>query len=233
MKTALLVIATGELYHRYARNLIASAEKFFVPHDTVVFTEMDPTTDPLRKRNLFKTVYQSDLGFPRATLMRYHIFLGSKELLETYDQLFYCDADMLFVAPVTEQEIFSSGITATEHPGYLGTSGTPERRLESTAFCPGVDRYYCGGFQGGSSKMYLEMAEILKVRIDEDDQRGIKAIWNDESHYNRYLRENPPAKILDPSFCYPENDPKDYYKGIWERAGRGPFEPKLLALDKI
>src|SRR6266568_3010730 len=105
VKTALLMIAMGKRYRRYANQNILSAEKFFVEHDTIVFTD-DPD-DFTADATYF---HRANLGFPRATLMRYHIFLSISDQLAQYDQLFYSDADMLFVAPVTGDEIFSDGI---------------------------------------------------------------------------------------------------------------------------
>ena len=137
---------------------------------------------------------------------------------------------MEFVAPVEEDEIFSSGITATEHPGFVGYPGDHEKSFKSTAYCPRGKQYFCGGFNGGDSKAFLQMAATIVERIDEDDRNGVRAVWVDESHFNKYLYDNPPAKILTPSFCYPEDTER--YLEIWKKANRGPFEPKLIALDK-
>jgi hypothetical protein len=137
---------------------------------------------------------------------------------------------MLFVAPVGE-EIFSDGITATIHPGYVGTRGTPETRRASTAYCPDNKAYYAGGFQGGNAESYLRAAEIMAAGIKEDTRQGITAVWHDESHWNALLSWVPsPKKVLDPSYCYPE-DAGDYYKNKWSAAGINPT-PKILALTK-
>lgn len=227
MKTALLIIATGEKYREYAKNLMASANEFFVPHDTIVFTDR-PSEFSVYPNTL--PVYYEHQGFPQASYRRFEAFVGASNLISKYDYCFYCDSDMKFVASVTEDDIFSNGITATEHPGYVGRRGTPETRLESTAYCPEPRTYFCGGFNGGTTEDFLKMSNTILKAIDSDDRRGIQAIWVDESHINRYLYDYPPAKILSPSFCYPEKD--DYYKHIWEQAKRDPFVPKLLALDK-
>lgn len=229
MKTALLVIATGPRYLEYARNLIKSASEFFVPHDVILFT--DESTE-IRTTGVIN--YHSEYtGFPQSTLMRYHLFNGAANDILRYDQVFYVDADMKFVAPVGE-EIFSESITATEHPGYVGLNGTPEKRPESTAYCPIVRNYFCGGFNGGEAGAFLRMAKVIADNIDRDTERGITAVWHDESHLNRYLYDNPPARILSPSFCYPESEYKKqgYYNAIWQAHGRKDITPKLLALDK-
>src|SRR5579859_6391000 len=224
MKTALLVIATGVEYCKYAKSLLLSANEFFVEHDAIVWSDSPRLI--LAANNISK----EPLGYPSETLHRYHTFLNYKNLLRRYDQLFYCDADMLFVAPVGE-EIFSDGITATEHPGYVGLPGDPERRPESIAYLPNPRTYFCGGFLGGATEAFIKMAETIKTGVDIDQENGVVAKWHDESHLNSYLYHNPPAKILTTSYCWPEV-PADYYKNIWQRAGRPVYEPKLLALTK-
>jgi histo-blood group ABO system transferase len=225
MKTALLVIATGVKYEKYVKPLLYSAKKFFVEHDAILWNDCGHI--------LFgdaNNISKEPLGYPGETLHRYHTFLTYTNLLRRYDQLFYCDVDMLFVAPVGE-EIFSDGITATEHPGYTGLSGDPERNPLSTAYLPNPRTYFCGGFIGGATEAFLRMAETIKMNVDIDKENGVMARWHDESHSNRYLYDNPPAKILTPSYCYPDVK-NDYYHKIWERAGRPIYEPKLLALTK-
>jgi hypothetical protein len=225
-KTALLLIATGERYWKFANDFIESAKKFFIPHDVILFT--DATRD-------FDVAYQikcPSMVYPDATLLRYHLFTAEKELLKWYENIFYSDVDMRFVASVIEEEVLSDGITATQHPGYVGTPGTPETQPESLAYVgEPLRNYFCGGFNGGKSNAYLTMAENIKNSIDQDKEKGIIAVWFDESHLNRYLFFNPPAKILSPAFCYPDVR-NDFYRDIWRHAGLGEITPKLLALEK-
>jgi hypothetical protein len=226
-KTALLLIATGARYHEYAKKMIASANEFFVPHDVIIFTddEVDFTAYP----NTIQIEY-SYQGYPEASYRRYHAFTAAAEIIRLYDYAFYVDTDMRWTTKVTEDEIFSNGITATEHPGYVGTNGTPETNPLSAAYCPIVRNYFCGGFNGGTSEAFLKMSRTISEAIDRDDKNEIQATWVDESFLNHYLFYNPPAKILSPAFCYPENA-GPHYKEIWRRANR-TFEPKLVALEK-
>ena len=225
MKTALLVIATGEKYRSYARPLLSSAKKFFVPHTPILFSDEENDFD-------LPFIRIEHEPWPGPTLHRYNTFLKAQPFLLTFDQLFYVDVDMLFVAPVGE-EIFSEGITATLHPGYVGSCGTPERRRESRAWIPEgqQSKYYCGGFNGGKTEAFLDMAVSIRFNIERDMSRGITAIWNDESHLNHFLHYNKPAKTLNPSYCSPDVK-NDYYINKWKDAGLGTLEPKILALEK-
>lgn len=232
MKTALLLIATGARYHQFIRPLLASAAEFFVPHTALLWTDStelyNAATFPLAPE-----------GFPKATLHRYHTFYNHASTLVGFDQVFYCDIDMRFVAPIEGKEIWSDGITATLHPGfifpridptgdYVFKFGTPERRRESTAFISRstLNDYFCGGFNGGDARAFLAMADTLRKNIDHDANNDITAVWHDESHLNRYLWDNKPANVLTPSFCYPEDYHEEYG---WDRR---KYEPKLLALNK-
>jgi Glycosyltransferase family 6 len=230
MSVALVVIATGKKYHQYIDPLLESAREYFVPHTPILWT------DALGIHKAFQ-FYLENEGYPNTTLHRYHTLLKNKEALATYDYIYYVDVDMRFISSVKEEDVFSNGITATLHPGYTDLVGTPERRPESKAYIPPTadNQYFCGGFIGGTAEAFLTMSECIASAVEEDTKNGIKAIWNDESHSNRFLYYNPPARILDPSYCYPESEylhPGGYYSAIWRMGGRVNITPKLLALDK-
>jgi len=228
MKIALLVIATGQRYRDFARQMMASAKQFLFPHDVIIFT--DEVREFQDIENVIPVEYTFQ-GFPEASYRRYHAFVQAKDLLLNYSYVYYCDSDMRWVAPVTQDEITANGIVATYHPGYFKGRGTPELRPESTAYCPEPRFYACGGFQGGSSQAFVRMSEEIARRIDIDDANGIRAIWVDESQFNRYLFDYPPARILTPAFCYPE-DNLAHYRNVWAHAGVSDFDPKLMALTK-
>jgi hypothetical protein len=221
MNTILIFIATGHKYQQYVAPVIEGADKFFVPHDTLLFTD--------RKQNLnINQVVVPARGFPNETLLRYHTILSQPWLAE-YDYIFYSDIDMRFVGKIGP-EIYADGITATIHPGYMGQRFKPvETDPRSTACATGARRYYCGGFNGGTSKAYLRMAETIRRNIDIDSGNGITAQWHDESHLNKYLKDHPPAKTLSPSYCYPSDEQREWYIKRWH--GRD-FERKIVCIDK-
>lgn len=222
MKTALLLIATGEKYWKYIDPLLESAEKYLFPHEVILWTD-SPYAHKVRTR-----ISKQALGFPGETLHRYHTFLEQRDLLASYDFLMYVDIDMLFVSLCDSTCLISGGITACLHPGYVGTSGTPERNPASRAYIPNhaTNKYFCGGFNGGLTKSFLWMAEHIKECVNIDAANGITARWHDESHLNSFLYyNNPPARILGPEYCYPEG-----CNGVY--AGNQIGSPKLIALDK-
>lgn len=217
MKIALMTIATGGVYQNYAVKMFRSARRYFPSHDQIIFTDIpDMPVDHL--------IQVDEHKYPQATLYRYAMFTMAHKILSEYDQIFYSDADMLFISPVGD--IFSPGLVATQHPGFYGKRGSFETNNKSNAYCPRGEKYFCGGFQGGDSATYLKASDALATWIADDEKKGIMATWHDESHWNAYLFENPPSKVLSPSYCYPE----DYDGGYgWTKE---QFPPILVALDK-
>jgi len=156
-------------------------------------------------------------GFPGDTLYRYHYMLkAEQELQQQTDYVFYTDVDYGVLVSTPDVLPTRPGLVATEHLHNLqetrrpdGRIGSPEERGESTACIPGDPKrpmwaYYAGGVQGGSTEEWLEACRTMKERIDEDDRKGVVAVWHDESHWNKYLWENPPTKVLNQSYIYPD-----------------------------
>ena len=145
--------------------------------------------------------------------------LIQKIFFNDFDYLFAVDADMLFVAPVGS-EILSKRV-ATQHPGFVGKRGTYETNRASAAYVAPQEgkTYFAGGFYGGERESFFSMMETVVANIEQDLHSDYIAIWHDESHLNRYFIDNPPTKILSPSYCYPET---------WNL----PYTKRLLALDK-
>lgn len=185
--------------------------------------------------------------WPAPTLMRYHLFLEQEEKLKGYDYLFYMDADMKMVDRISD-EILGSSLTAAPHPGYaIAPKFIPpyEPNKESTAYIDRLGRivdengkkrfmpfYAAGGFQGGTSTAFLKAMHTMREKIDEDYDRNYVAVWNDESHWNKYLwdfqQENGDIIFLDPSYVYPDSLIKEYYVPLWGK----DYPPKLITLTK-
>ena len=190
------------------------------------------------------TVFPTEsVAWPLPTLMRYSLFLQQEEKLKDYDYIFYCDIDMLFVNVVGD-EILGDGLTAAQHPMYAldKRMWMPfEPNEKSTAYVkrPGqlindggqprfMPLYYAGGLQGGKSDIFIKAMKVMKKNIEQDFNKNYVAIWNDESHWNKYLSDNPPIVVLTPSYIYPDSLHKEYYIPRWGM----DYVPKLVTLTK-
>jgi histo-blood group ABO system transferase len=202
MKIGHLIIATNK-YTRFLQPLIDSADKFFLKgHDVTYFIFTNQDDFQIKTNRNVVIIHIEHEEWPMITLLRYKFFSENSSLLEKMDYLYYTDADMLFIDDVGS-EVLSERVV-TQHMGYYGRRGTPETRPESTACVYSTEQmqYFAGGFNGGISKEFLKMSNILNKNIQIDYNKGIIAVWHDESHLNRYAIDNPPTKILDPGYCF-------------------------------
>lgn len=219
IKIAFVIVATNK-YMQFVSPLIDSIYQHFlneIHKDYFVFTNVMNTDLP----HGAKKIQIEPRGWPGDSYYRYHYFLSIQEQLEKYDYIYYLDADMKVVGDIGDEVL--TELLGVQHPGFvINKQGTPEdRQTASTAYTTRdkITQYCCGGFQGGSSKEYLKLCKTISKNIDEDDKKGILAIYHDESHVNRYFVDNPPTRILNAGYCAPET------------AWRVPFPSKVLALD--
>ncbi len=222
----LMLIATGGLrYTRYLPDLISSAKKFFPPHKLILFT------DGYDGEGVDHKIFQPDLGWPGATLFRYHAMLKQEELLKKFSHVYYLDCDMLICQKIEESEICSSGLTNVIHPGFPDSFC---RDKKSTAYVPETyhGTYFQGCVVGGETYEFLKMCRVVTGRIDEDKKNGVMAIWHDESAICRYLVDNPPMIALSPLYAFPA---LHYIQDVpyWRGQDLEKIEPKIRHLEKI
>lgn len=222
----ILLISTGK-YDQFVRPLLDSLDANFLVGErkqTYLFTDKGHVDDRVIHTKIERK------GFPGDTLYRFHYFLmREKELQEETEYLYYMDVDMLCENSIGREILPTSRkrLIATAHPGfYMRNLGTPEEDPSSTAFIKGDEYrpcYWAGGFSGGYTYDYLEMAKTIKKNVDTDMSNGKVAKWHDESHLNRYLTSNLPlVKTMNPSYCYSGR----------LLIGVPGVVPRLVALDK-
>lgn len=224
MKICILTIATNKYIQFVERLLDNIDDNFLNGHDIqcLLFTDHEvETSDNVR---VCKIDHEP---WPMPTLKRYNYFIKEKDFISQFDYCFYFDVDMAVIDKVGDEVL--GDLVATQHPYQTfhdKKDRSYDRAPESLAYVPfgeEGDNYYAGGFNGGSTKRFLEMAEIIADRVNKDMSNGVIALWHDESHMNRYLIDNPPSLILTPSYCFAEeqmNNPQY------------PYEPKIIALKK-
>lgn len=214
----LLIVATNK-YTEYLPALIESVRKYF-PCDICLFTNKDVD---VKVEHICKV--RGD-AWPYPTLYRYHFFKAYQNKIKDYDHYFYIDADTIIKSHLGD---VLSERTAVTHCGYVGRRGTYESNPLSTSYVGPNEgtTYYGGGFWGFSNKEFWKFIHEAVAMIEIDERKDITPVWHDESVLNRYLINNPPTKVLSPSYHYPEGN-EDYYKKIWGR----DYECKILLLDK-
>ncbi len=111
-KIAIVCICLNEPYWQYLSSMIESARKFLLKgHDIdfICWTDMpeDIKIDAIK-------IPTEPCEWPTPTLMRYHLFLREEKLLETYDYIYYVDADMKFVSRVGDEIL--GNLVGAQHP---------------------------------------------------------------------------------------------------------------------
>ncbi|HDR0736856.1 TPA: glycosyl transferase [Pasteurella multocida] len=197
-KIGILYIATGR-YYVFWEDFYKSAEKHFLPNlekQYFIFSDYESTFFGEENGNVHR-IYQSKLGWPYDTLMRFEIFLSAKELFKDVDYLFFVNANMIFIKDVHESELLIPGkeLLAALQPWFIGfdiNETTYERNPDSKAYIPynEGEYYVMGSFNGGKKDAFLEMCHILNKNIYQDLENGIIALWHDESHLNHYFWKN-------------------------------------------
>lgn len=247
VKVGIMCICLNQPYWQFATEMLWGLDTFFLKHKDlkdkyeVEFLLWSDMPVEYFKGKLFQT---EPIEWPGPTLMRYHLFLQQEEYLKQFDYLFYIDVDMRITDWIGEEILPKEGLTAAAHPMYaLRRNYIPpyEPNKESSAYIPRPGRlveengqkrfqpeYYAGGFQGGKSEEFIKAMKVMRKRIDEDYARNYVAIWNDESHWNRYLFENPPEIMLTPAHIYPDSLLDSYYIKVWGRN----YSPKIMTLTK-
>ncbi len=227
LKIAILYICTGK-YDVFWKEFYRSCEQYFLPNSNknyFVFTDSKELYDEKNNDKIVK-IYQEKLGWPYDTLMRFDLFSRIENKLAEFDYIFFLNANVVFLKTVEESSLFNNDndLFVVIHPGWIKRNKyllPYERDRKSKAYIPfgKGDKYFMGGFNGGTSKAYLKLINTLKCNVQIDLENNIIAKWHDESHLNKYMLECEDYKILPPSFGYPEN---------WIL----PYEPIVLIRDK-
>jgi len=212
-RVGILYICTGE-YFKFWNEFYQSSEKYLLNNEDLhyfIFTDNEDLLN-IQDSNIHP-IWQDNLSWPYPTLYRFKFFFEQQEILQQMDYLIFCNANLFFKRSVNLNDLLSDKpMFATAHPGYYNRKkeNLPyEKNKKSLAF---IDKdnfesqYVCGGFNGGKSEYFLNMARKLHHNIESDLKNNIVAIWHDESHFNRYFNDNKNIfSILPPIFCWPEN----------------------------
>lgn len=211
MKTALLTIATKD-YNGFIKDLATSNHDFFGA-DLIVFTDRPDEHKDLPDT---KAVKIKSFGWPEMPLLRFECFYELKKVWEEYDYVYMIDADALFVEKIELKWLHKKGLIGVLHRNLsrYRDQYNYENRPESSAYMNDDEgeKYFACGFTGGSKDDFEKLSYYMSSRIRSDISMGMRALWGDESHINKYFALVERPYILPPSFMCPENSP--YFKPI-------------------
>ena len=210
-KVGILVIALGR-YTEFWAELFTSCEKYFLPNfqkEYYIFTDSENLK--YKNRNNVHQIYQKKLGWPFDTMMRFDMFLSQKAELQKLDYLYFLNINLVCRKVVGEEILpteINDGLMVCSHPGYYNRPRQLfpyDNNPNSTAYIPPNHgtHYAPGGFNGGTSKAFLELAEICSKNVHIDLSKNIIATWHDESHLNKYILDKKPL-IMPINYMYPK-----------------------------
>ncbi|XP_072840722.1 putative glycosyltransferase 6 domain-containing protein 1 isoform X1 [Pogona vitticeps] len=215
----LTVFAIGKYLDKYLKNFLLSAETYFMAgHNVIFYIMVDDLSKlpqfklgPLRTLKTFQVKRES--RWQDISMMRMKVIadLIESHIRHEVDFLFCMDVDQLFHSEYGVETLDES--VAQLHAWFYKAdrdSFTYERNPDSAAYIPygEGDYYYHGAVFGGTPLHLLNLTRQCYETIKEDKERGLEAVWHDESHLNKYFLLHKPTKILSPEYCW------DYKIGI-------------------
>lgn len=230
-KISLLIVATNR-YTEFLPKLLRSVkENFFTDMDVTVniFTDkLIEVAEALTAGSYGIKIHVHEVEhkpWPHATLKRFHFFRKHLAFIDGH-YVCYIDADTIIKDKIGEEIL--SPRTVVAHCGFVNGGGSWETRKESRAFTPqSIQKQYYGGgfwlFDRSNFRVFIDTAISM---IDEDEKNNIVPVFHDESVLNAFMASVEPKKVLNPSYHWPENNPR-----IW-KSWKEQYPCKILLLDK-
>nr|XP_025034019.1 histo-blood group ABO system transferase-like isoform X1 [Pelodiscus sinensis] len=203
-------------YVVFLKNLLETAETYFMVGYKVnyyIFTDRPqevPKVELKEGRKVVVLQMQNYSRWQEIVLRRMEMIhnFSQKQFINEVDYLVSVDIDMRFNDQVGVEIL--SDLFGTLHPGFYGAerqSFTYERRPASQAYVPHDegDFYYAAAFFGGTVKEVYKLTKKCHEAIMVDKDNRIEAIWQEESHLNKYFIYHKPTKILSPEYVWDDN----------------------------
>ncbi|XP_076843704.1 histo-blood group ABO system transferase-like isoform X2 [Brachyhypopomus gauderio] len=200
-------------YVRFLKDFLESAETHYMQGYRVhyyIFTDQ-PEAVPMVTLGANRSL--TTLKIPSSNRWQ-EISLGRMEKLEELienrlvnevDYIFSLDVDTKFYGHWGAETL--DQLVAAVHFGFYKTPRdefTYERRPESQAYIPygEGDYYYAGAVIGGLVNEVHKLVKTCRIQLEVDKANSIEAVWQEESHLNKYFLYNKPTKILSPEYLW-------------------------------
>jgi hypothetical protein len=206
MKVGIIIISTGEKYHKYYEKLSNSIKEKFCPE--IKDKKIILFSDGVNLVNLCDQIfYIKHLPQPLTTLMRFHYFLMAKSLLEQYDILYYIDCDAEINKIINFEEVCPESqdqFVVVRHPWANSNDNRwlVENNPKSTSYIENVEIYCQGSFFGAYKDSFFKLIEECNQQINKNLLNRIISRWDDESHFNKYIYDKK-LKVLHWKFSAP------------------------------
>ncbi|XP_053137599.1 histo-blood group ABO system transferase isoform X9 [Hemicordylus capensis] len=211
-----LTVFAIKKYVVFLRKFIETAEIYFMVGHRVnyyVFTDRPQDVPNITLKEGRQIVSLQVQNYPRwqeISMRRMEMInhFSQERFIYEVDYLVCVDVDMRFSDQVGVEIL--SELFGTLHPGFYAAPRnrfTYERRAVSQAYIPydEGDFYYAGGFFGGTVPEVYKLTKKCHKAIMADKEKKLEAIWQEESHLNKYFVYHKPTKILSPEYLWDNN----------------------------
>ncbi|KAM4722911.1 histo-blood group ABO system transferase 2-like [Rhinophrynus dorsalis] len=208
-----LFVFAVKKYIRFLLPFLESAERYFMVGHTVKYYAFTDNVAGFKKpkvadgRILNLLEVNANKRWQDVSMRRMQVLtnITGGQLSNEIDYLICADVDMVFNDHVGV-EILGERV-ATIHPGFFlaeRIAFSYERRPISAAYVPPEqgDFYYMAAFYGGTVEEVYKLSTACHNGIIADKKKNIEAVWQEESHLNKYLVDNKPTKVLSPEYIW-------------------------------
>lgn len=230
-RIAVVVFAVGK-YTRFLKGFLESGEKYFLVDFKItyyIFTDNEkdvPSVEMRKGRKITVVTVPSAKRWQDVVLgrMKWATITIDKQIRKEADYLFMMDIDSVFHGRFGAESL--SRLSAVLHRGYYKNTHRDsfpyERRPQSKAYIPAGegDYYYTAAVWGGYLEDMYNLVRYCYTMSEEDKKNNIEAVWQEESHLNRYLLYNKPTKVLSPEY-------------LWSDYDRVPSDIKVVRISQL
>ncbi|XP_078452487.1 alpha-1,3-galactosyltransferase 2-like isoform X1 [Lampetra planeri] len=222
LRVVVTVFAIGRYLDKYLPRFLGTAERYFLlGYEVTYFVLTDfpskvPVIDLAPGRSLVSIKVKKQARWQDICMDRMKTIgdLVESTLTGLADYVFCFDVDQYFTGPWGPEVLGDT--VAVIHAGFFskGPLTFPyERRPKSAAYIAHGegDFYYHAAVFGGCCSGVVNATRGIFRGIVRDREKGIEAIWHDESHLNRYFFDNKPSKLLSPEYSW---DPSMSWKDV-------------------
>ncbi|XP_068098647.1 histo-blood group ABO system transferase 2-like [Hyperolius riggenbachi] len=213
-----LFVFAVKKYIRFLGPFLESAERYFIiGHNVTYYIFTDRVSDVEKPKLGDGRILQlldvtADKRWQDVSMRRMETLtiMTKEKMPKEIDYLICADVDMVFNDHVGVEIL--GDLIATLHPSYFvsePSAFTYERRPISAAYIPygQGDFYYMAALYGGKVDEIYKLSMACHKGIMEDKAKSIEAVWQEESHLNRYLVYNKPTRVLSPEYLWDTNLP--------------------------
>ncbi|XP_068173467.1 globoside alpha-1,3-N-acetylgalactosaminyltransferase 1-like isoform X2 [Antennarius striatus] len=230
-RIAVVVFAVGK-YTRFLKGFLESGEKYFFVDFRVTYYVFTDNEKEVPHINLGKGRKILVVSVPSANRwqdvvlgrMKWATICIDKQIRDEADYLFMMDIDSIFHNRFGAESL--SQLSVVLHRGYYKSTKRAdfpyERRPLSKAYIPldEGDYYYTAAVWGGYLEDMYKLVKYCYMQSEEDAKNKIEAVWQEESHLNRYLLYNKPTKVLSPEY-------------LWSDYDRVPSDIKVVRISQL